>query len=159
MGIALLSVGHLCLSLPRQRYPCISRSCQAPHGRGCKSSKRVQLSWQDAWKFELSSWHTGGSFSLQSVPRLFCSHNVETVLLNLNGDVKDFKDSDFWLWTCVALNNSEGSFRKYCAFWRLEFRISIWTLPKKCTHFQKNQNNVLNHLFPVPAKKKWWVLV
>lgn len=65
--------GHLCLSLPRQTYPCIRCSCEAPHGRGCKSSKRVQLSWQDAWELSSHLATQEGPFSLQSVPWALCS--------------------------------------------------------------------------------------
>lgn len=63
------------ISQVRQRYPCIKRSSEAPCGSGCKSSKRVQLSWQDAWK--LSSDLATQEASLSAVGSLgFCSHDI-----------------------------------------------------------------------------------
>lgn len=75
---------HLCrpicvsscfISQVRQLYLCIRHSSKAPHGCGCKSSKRVQLSWQDAWK--LSSDLATQEVFLSAVSSLgFCSHDM-----------------------------------------------------------------------------------
>lgn len=75
---------HLCapicasscfISQVRQQYPCIRCSSEVPHGCGCKSSKRVQLSWQDAWKLS-SDLATQEAF-LSAVASLgFYSHDM-----------------------------------------------------------------------------------
>lgn len=86
---------------PKLRYPCISRSCQAPHDCSCKASKWVRFSWQDAWKFELSSCCTRGSLSLQSSVSLF------TVHLNFRSDMKDFKDFEILIMCCACQNRGK----------------------------------------------------
>lgn len=91
------------------RWPSVPLSSQAevsmhqsllsgPHDCSCKASKWVRLSWQGAWKLELSSCCTRGSLSLQSSVSLF------TVHLNFRSDMKDFKDSEILIMCCASVD-------------------------------------------------------
>lgn len=63
------------ISQVRQRYSCIRQSSEAHRDCGCKPSKRVQLSWQDAW--ELSSDLATQEAFLSAFGSLgFCSHDM-----------------------------------------------------------------------------------
>lgn len=55
--------------------------------------KRVQLSWQDAWK--LSTDLATQEALLSAVSSLgFCSHVIKTILLNVHGEIQYEKDSE-----------------------------------------------------------------
>lgn len=59
----------------KQRYSCIKRSSEAPRGSGCKSPKRAQLSWQDAWKLS-SGLATQEDFLSAVGSSGLCSHDM-----------------------------------------------------------------------------------